>query len=177
MFAIKEIKDYTDISLKDAKGLMVHINTEYGQCNQCDKSDLVGENIECFKCKSFNLNWKMLPSFNEEFSIHLEFILTSAFRNLEEKEIKGFWCDGVSHIPSNISLLSKNNISQLKEIHTQAWSGVSGQDVYAMTIKLGEISLKKYLAEESMIGCIPNPENPDWIEVDEVNRLIEIRLL
>lgn len=177
MFAIQTIRDYTDFNLKDAKGFIVHINKKYGQCHKCNYSNLVGENIECPECKGFNLNWKMLPSFNQEFCIHLEFILTSAFRNFREEELKGFWCDGVSSIPSNISLLSKNKISQTKEIQTHAWMGVSGQDVYSMTIKLGDISLKKYLAEESMIDSIPNPENTDWINLDVENRMIGIILL
>ena len=177
MFAIKKIKDYTNLNLKDAKGLMMHINTKYGHCNHCKNTELTSENIECPKCKGFNLNWKILSSFNEEFCTHLEFILTAVFRSFKEKEIRGFWCDGVSHIPSDASVLSKNKIFQTKEMQTQVWSGVSGQDVYSMTIKLGDISLKKYLADENMIDCIPNPESTDWIDIDVDNRMVKIRLL
>ena len=106
MFTIQKIRDFSELSLKDAKELMVHLNANYGQCHGCNHLDLVGENIDCPKCKSFNLNWNILPSFNVDFFIHLEFILTAAFRFFKEKEFQGFWCDGVSHIPSNILDLS-----------------------------------------------------------------------
>jgi len=56
---IKKIMDLSKLDKREAKGLMVHINKKYGHCHRCNKTDLVGENVECPKCKTFNLNWKI----------------------------------------------------------------------------------------------------------------------
>lgn len=58
LIAIKMISDYSNLNLVDSKALFLHINKKHGHCIRCDNTGLVGENVDCPKCKAFNLNWE-----------------------------------------------------------------------------------------------------------------------
>jgi hypothetical protein len=120
-------------------------------------------------------------SFNEDFCTYLEFYLTEIFANSVDQELQSFWCDGVSWAPYhnhkvNHEYLSYQNVSEKHKIVTTAWIGTTGQDLYEMTIELGENALERYKNEKSMIDCIPDKEVTDWIDIDPEGKTIKIRL-
>ena len=176
LFAIKQIKDKSDLDLKESKVLLNHINTRYGDCIRCNNSKLEKENIECPKCKSFNLNWKINQSFNEEFCLALEYKLCQAFENSKEMELRRFGCDGIEYIPEDIKDTSIGNAVKRKMIKTEAKLGYSGQVKYEAIIKLGKKSLKNYSEKLSIIEFIPKRDLNDWIKLDRENKIIEIKL-
>ena len=175
LIAIKKIRDEYKLSHRDAKIIGSHLNKEYGKCHRCDFDNLQGENIVCPKCKSFNYNLKMEHPFNQEFCNHLEWKLD--FDELEDDKLKGFWCDGVSHIPANPITLSKLRIRLNKEVKTTAWVGKDGQDIYEMIIKFGEKSLANYELNQSLIDCIPERNYKDWIKIKPEEKYIEVKLM
>jgi len=176
LFGMKIIQDLSDLNLEESKMFLAHINKEYGECIRCNYSELNSESIECPKCKSFNLNWKINQSFNRKFCIALEYKLCEAFENCGDIELSRFGCDGVNYIPDNITETSLQNISENKIINTQASLGYSGQEKYKMLIKLGKKSFRNYIEELCIIKFIPNKNINDWIVLDQINKTIELQL-
>jgi len=91
-------------------------------------------------------------------------------------ELRGFWCDGVSHIPTPESQLNRKYVTDNRSIVTKAWLGKDGQGEYKMTIKFGKYSLRRYAKVSDMTDCIPNPESMEWIDIDTKNKTITIEL-
>ena len=121
-------------------------------------------------------------SFNQEFCTELEFGLCAVFQNSDVEGINGFWCDGVSHSPYynddvNIEYLKPERVLNDKIIKTTAWLGVSVQDVYEMTIKLGKKAQKNYSEGESLKNCLPTDDSMKWVKLDIENRKIQVSLL
>ena len=110
-------------------------------------------------------------SFNEEFCVHLEYHLCSTFEKSNQKELKGFWCDGVSY-----KKLSKKIINDKRLIETTVWIGKDGQGKYQMTIYLGKKSLRRFAKGTSMIDCVPSDETMNWIDISIDKKTIEIEL-
>jgi hypothetical protein len=110
-------------------------------------------------------------SFNEAFCVHLEYHLGSTFEKSKQKELKGFWCDGVLH-----KKLSKKIINDKRLIETTAWIGKDGQGEYRMKIYLGKKSLGRFAKGTPMIDCIPSDETMDWIDLNINKKTIEIEL-
>jgi len=175
LFAVKKMKDEFGIDHADAKGIMDHLNKEYGKCNRCNFDYLEGECVECPKCKAFNFNFKMPTPFNQEFCTHLEWALD--FDELHDESVKGFWCDGINHFPDDFKSLSRSNVAKTRLIKTKAWIGKDGQGVYDMTIHLGDKSIASYNAIQSLIECIPADNFKEWIAIDPQCSTIEIQLL
>jgi len=71
--------------------------------------------------------------------------------------------------------LSKN-FMETREIATRAWSGFSGQDIYKMTIRLGDKSWEKCLKGHNLIKCLPSDESIDWVDLDIENKSITLQL-
>ena len=174
LFAIQKLKDELKLNLKEAKGIVLHLNKEYGNCIRCNFDKLKEEETECPKCKAFNYNLKIETSFNKEFCEHLEFKLD--FDDLKKEEVKGFWCDGVDHIPNDIKSLSKTILAKNKEIKTNAWIGKDGQGEYKMTIKFGNQAIERYEQNQSLVNCIPTNDFQSWINISPEKKEIEIKL-
>jgi hypothetical protein len=175
LFAIKKIKDDFGISYSDAKGIVDHLNKEYGKCNRCNYDNLQGECVECPKCKAFNFNFKISSSFDQEFCTNLEWKFD--FDKMEDERVKGFWCDGIDHFPEDFMSLAKSNIKKERRIKTKAWIGKDGQDVYDLTIHLGDKSIANYISGQSLIECIPADNFNKWIAIDAENLSMEVQLL
>jgi len=174
LFAVKKLIDEYKWSHKEAKVFIAHFNKEFGKCHRCNFEDLMEENIECPKCKSFNYNWKIESPFDQEFCSHLEYKLD--FDELENEEVRGFWCDGVDNFPNDLKHLSKSNISKRRQLITRAWIGKGGQTIYKMLIKFGDKSVENYEENKSLIDCIPEGNYRDWIFIDPEKKEIEITL-
>ena len=114
--------------------------------------------------------------FDEGFCTHLEFHLCRAFQQSNKKDIKDFWCDGVSWNPTPYSQLTKKSINNTRSIKTKAWLGKNGQEEYEMSIQFGSSSLRHYAKGLSLIDCIPGEETMDWITIDIEKNTISIQL-
>lgn len=117
------------------------------------------------------------PSFNQAFCTALEFRLGEALQSSGREDLKGFWCDGVSHVPEVPSQVSKKSINDTHQLTTKAWLGKTGQDEYEMTIVFGKYSLRRYAKGSSMTDCIPTENTMDWVEIDIQNKKITVYLL
>lgn len=54
----KYIMEQLNLSHRDAKYIVSHINTSYGHCKRCNFEQLDEECITCPTCKALNFNWK-----------------------------------------------------------------------------------------------------------------------
>lgn len=174
LFAIKKIMDAGGYSHRDAKIIVDHLNVAFGKCNRCNFGELKGENTPCPKCKSFNYNLNIAPPFDQDFCVHLESALK--FEGLQDENVKGFWCDGISHLPADMKALSRSKIEKDKEIKTKAWIGKDGQDEYEMTIRFGDKSIENYKNNRSLVACIPAGDCRNWIEMNPGQKKIRIWL-
>ena len=174
LFAVKKLKDEFGLDHRSSKIVVDHWNSEFGKCLWCDFSELEHELAECPKCKAFNYNIHINIPFNQEFCQHLEHQLDLI--NLNSDELKGFWCDGISHWPDDFKSLSKTNIMRTKSINTKAWVGKDGQTEYNMNIQLGPIAITNYELGKSLEESIPTTEHPKWISIDPDELMIQIRL-
>ena len=136
-------------------------------------ADLDNECIACPKCGVFNYNLKE-PIFNQDFCSLLEWSLP--FNQLSDKRFGGFWCDGVDPIPYDIKNLAINKLKQYRKIEIRAWTGVSGQEIYKMTIIFGEKSIECFEKELKLDDCIYSENPDDWIKVNPNQKTIEIKL-
>lgn len=59
LHAVKEIKDSHNISHKDAKFIISHLNKQYNTCHRCEKSLNGHEYTTCTICGSLNFNWNV----------------------------------------------------------------------------------------------------------------------
>ncbi|MCH2231905.1 MAG: hypothetical protein MK105_16335 [Crocinitomicaceae bacterium] len=121
-------------------------------------------------------------SYNDEFCVNLEYHLCDTFSKSDSEEIRRFWCDGVSHAPYyneqvNKDYLDPKRVLIEKVIVTTAWLGVSGQDVYEMTIKLGKKAQKNYSEGTSLNNCLPSSDSMNWVKLDCENKKIQVSLL
>lgn len=169
-FAIMRIKAGGSFNDLQAKNILAHLNRPYGHCVNCNFNALNRENTQCSKCKSFNYNWKIDPPFNQQFCAELEHSLD--FDHLNDKNLWGFWCDGVDHLPADVKQLASENIRNKQEIVTKAWIGKDGQDHYDMAIKLGPVAVEKYLAGQNLSDCLP----PKEIKIAPEEKYIEVSL-
>jgi hypothetical protein len=114
-------------------------------------------------------------SFSYDFCIHLEYHLTRTFLNAPRaNKFECVWCDGIE-VP-DIRDISIETFMATREIATRAWSGYSGQDIYKMTIILGEKSWEKCLKGHGLIRCLPSDKSIDWVDLDIENRTIVLKL-
>ena len=114
-------------------------------------------------------------SFNEDFCAQLEYHLTRTFNQSDDKDLRGFWCDGIL-MPTNDLQLTKKNINDKRKIVTRAWLGYDGQDEYEMTINLGRYSLRRYAKGTDLSDCLPNEDTMDWVSLDMKSKTIELQL-
>ena len=174
LFLVKMLLiDELGVSHKDAKIIADHLNPKHGTCLRCEFDQLEGENAECPQCGVFNYNLDE-PPFNQAFCDRLEYALD--FDQLNQENVRGFWCDGVSAYPFDAKSLSKGNIQNNKEIITEARMGKSGQDRYRMTIQFGPKALEYYERGLNLEHCIPESDYKYWIKVDPDVAEVWVRL-
>jgi hypothetical protein len=173
LFAVKKLIDELGTSHRDAKTIVDHMNGNYGKCRRCNFEELDGENVECPKCGTFNYNIKE-PVFNQDFCSLLEYSIP--FDQLEDESVRNFWCDGVDPIPFDIKNLALENLKLHRRIKTRAWTGVSGQEIYEMTIHFGNKSIKCFEQKLSLDECIYSENADNWVKVNPDEKTIEIKL-
>jgi len=55
--------------------------------------------------------------------------------------------------------------------------GITGQDVYTMSIILGSLSLADFLNDLTLTAYLPDENSMDWITLDPDKRHISLKLL
>tara|TARA_A100000171_G_scaffold51683_1_gene66751 strand:+ start:922 stop:1269 length:348 start_codon:yes stop_codon:yes gene_type:complete len=108
--------------------------------------------------------------FNQSFCSKLEYALTDAFKESNESELKGFWCDGIQHDEFNTQKLLRDKV-----IKTTAWIGKDEQMRYDMLIHLGTKSLEKITRNKELDSCIPSSIE-QRLEISLDDRVVEVHL-
>ena len=122
------------------------------------------------------LEQKTESPFNEKFCAKLEYRICHELEKSTDPELKGFWCDGISWLPTEYQL-NKKHVNDKRRIETKAWIGKTGQTEYKATIHFGKRSLSKYAKGMDLTESIPELESQsEWIEMDIENKTIEIKL-
>ncbi len=114
-------------------------------------------------------------SFNGKFCNYLEFHLTRAFKNSPRaNKFEHIWCDGVEE--PEVKDLWIEDFMETREVITRAWLGFDGENIYKMTVKLGDKSWEKCMKGLSLIRCLPSDRSIDWVDLDIQNRSIILQL-
>ncbi|WP_158825711.1 hypothetical protein [Mucilaginibacter lacusdianchii] len=124
---------------------------------------------------SSELTQNAIQSFDENFCSYLEYHLTRTFANSSHKAVNRLWCDGIA-MPYDSKQLTQQNVHSTQTITTKAWIGLSGQDVYEMTIKLGPTAVERHNQNLSLIDCLPDERSFDWISLDFDTKIIVLEL-
>ena|SRR5687768_1342290 len=113
---------------------------------------------------------------DQDFCLFLEYELTKAFPNSSDASVRNFWCDGVL-LPDAEKYLSPKSVNDKRYIPMGAFSGESGQDRYELILSFGRKSLSRYARGLDIKECVPSPEDSNWIEVNQEQKTIMVRLL
>ena|GEM_PF-850860 len=124
---------------------------------------------------------KQNEAFNYEFCLDLEAYLCEYFSKTNIKELKYFWCDGVLDRPYynddvNIDYLSAEKIMIRQNIVTTAYVGESGQDLYSLTLKFGNLSLEAYQNNKKLTPYLPEMTISNNLVIDIENKTLQIHL-
>ncbi len=112
---------------------------------------------------------------DNKFCEFLEYEISKAFTNSANDKVKHFWCDGVL-LPTFENEYSKKFVNDNRQIALTAFTGVSGQDKYELTLKFGNKALSKYARDLDISECVPNSENNNWFDIDVERQKISIQL-
>ncbi len=112
---------------------------------------------------------------DEEFFQCLEFEITKALQFSENADIKGFWCDGIIHKESESLFLNKT-VNDKRQLLLKVYIGKDGQLEYELTLKFGKKSLSRYARNLDLKDCIPNPEIPNFFDINNDLNIIKIEL-
>lgn len=112
---------------------------------------------------------------DQEFCETLEYSLCAAFENIDDEEVKGFWCDGVL-LSEPDNCYSQKFVNDNRQIEMHALVGKDGQTVYRLTLKFGTRALSRFARNLDIIGCIPQTDFEKWLKIDTVKREIEVQL-
>jgi hypothetical protein len=118
---------------------------------------------------------------NKSFCSNLESVLTDAFSKNVDREVRRYWCDGVSPAPLE-GINSLETVMQTKQIVTYGWLARRDRlgekhNKYEFRIKLGDNAFSAFIRNQNLISFIPTPNNSDWIVIDPIEQWIEIQLL
>lgn len=111
---------------------------------------------------------------DQEFCEDLEYRLTIAFRNSNDKSLMGFWCDGIMLPHANDE--THKNINNKREVATTAFIGKDGQDRYTLILKFGNESLSRNSRNLSVSDCIPNADDKNWYSIDTIEKTLTVYL-
>ena len=109
---------------------------------------------------------------DNEFCEFLERQISRAFANSGIDKVKHFWCDGIM-LPTFENQYSKKFVNDNRKVVMTAFTGLSGQDRYELTLNFGSKACSKYARDLDLAECVPNPEQSNWFFVDiERNKIV-----
>jgi hypothetical protein len=120
---------------------------------------------------------------SQYFCDYLEYEISEALGNSEDKNTRRYWCDGVI-LPENEEEYAIKRVNDKRKVVTGAWIDEGrvngkelGQFIYQLTIHFGRKSISNYVKGKDLRECVPSAETDEWIYLDTEKRIIEIRLL
>jgi hypothetical protein len=112
---------------------------------------------------------------DNDFCVHLEYVICNALKYSDDDRINGFWCDGVIlDLPDNA--YSHKFVNDNRQITLKAFVGKDGQEEYELTLKFGVKALSRFARNLDIMVCIPNPDEKNWFKIDTEQRKIELQL-
>jgi hypothetical protein len=111
-----------------------------------------------------------------DFCIFLEYEITKAFAHSTNNQLKYFWCDGVL-LPNSESEYSKKFVNDNRQIVMMAYSGLSGQEHYELTLLFGKKALSRYARDLDITECVPDLTDSNYWDIDVERLKIWIQLL
>jgi hypothetical protein len=112
---------------------------------------------------------------DKNFCDFLEYQICKAFEHSDNKEIKGFWCDGVI-LTEPDKYYSQKFVNDNRQVTLKAFIGKDGQTEYELKLKFGDKALSQYTRNLDIKECVPNPNKVNWFEIDISQKKIEILL-
>jgi hypothetical protein len=112
---------------------------------------------------------------NQDFCQTLEYKICEALENINNENVKGFWCDGVLLSEPDL-YYSQKFINDNRQTKLKAYVGKTGQTVYILTLKFGRKALSRYARDLDLAPCIPQTDFAEWFYIDVDKREIEIQL-
>jgi len=112
---------------------------------------------------------------DQEFFEFLEYEICKAFEYSINEETKGFWCDGVLLSEPDM-YYSQKFVNDNREIKLKAFIGTDGQSEYELTLKFGNKALSRFARKLDIKECVPDPEKPNFFNLDTEHNKIEIKL-
>ena len=87
---------------------------------------------------------------DQNFCETLEYKLCDAFENLENENLKVFWCDGIL-LSEDDKYYSQKFVNENRQVKMQAFVGKDGQTLYSLTLKFGNEALSRYARNLNII--------------------------
>ena len=112
---------------------------------------------------------------DKEFCETLEYKLCNVFENLNDENLKGFWCDGVL-LTEPEKCYSQKFVNDNRQVKMQVFVGKDGQTTYSLTLHFGKKALSRYARNLSIIECIPQTDFENWFKIDISMKQIEMQL-
>lgn len=112
---------------------------------------------------------------DNKFCEFLEYEISKAFTNSTNDKVKYFWCDGIL-LPTFGNEYSKKFVNDNRQIVLTAFTGLTGQEKYELTLKFGNKALSKYARNLDISECVPNSENNNWFDIDIERKKFSIQL-
>jgi hypothetical protein len=112
---------------------------------------------------------------DQNFCETLEYKISEALENIDDENVKGFWCDGV-FLSEPDNYYSQKFINDNRHVKMKAYVGKDGQSAYGLTLKFGNKAFSKYARNLNIIECIPQGEFEKWFRIDTSKQEIEIQL-
>ena len=112
---------------------------------------------------------------DQDFCEFLEYETCKAFESSDNEQTKGFWCDGIL-LNQPDSQYSKKFINGNRQISLKAFIGENGQTAYESTLKFGKKAQSRFARNLDIKECVPNPNKPNWFDIDTERHKIVIQL-
>ena len=116
-----------------------------------------------------------LKLIDRSFYEQLEYKICEAFRQLDNENTKGFWCDGILQSENENNYTSKF-INDNRRINLKAFIGKDGQDEYELILHFGSNSLSKVARHLAFIDTFPIDNIDTKFNINIEQRKIEIQL-
>src|SRR5690242_19413700 len=111
---------------------------------------------------------------DEDFCITLEYELCKAFEFSDLETVRYFGCDGVLMSEPDM-YYTKKYINDNRKTTFKAFIGNDGQTEYKLILLFGPKALSRMARDLDLTECIPDPENPDWFNIDTDKNIIEVQ--
>jgi len=112
---------------------------------------------------------------DNEFCETFEYKLCDVFENLDDENLKGFWCDGVL-LTEPEKYYSLKFVNDNRKVKMEVFVGKDGQTNYSLTLHFGKKALSRYASNLSIIECIPQTDFVNWFKIDTSTKQIEVQL-